>query len=99
MKKTILVKTKKDLVDRVVNETNIARKDAISAVNAVFDEIAQTLIDGGEISVVGFGKFEVVEKEERVAFNPAKGEKVTVPATRTPKFRAGKTLKDAVKNG
>ncbi len=99
MKKTILVKTKKDLVDRVVNETNIARKDAISAVNAVFDEISQTLVDGGEINIVGFGKFEVVEKEERVAYNPAKGEKVTVPATRTPKFRSGKTLKDAVKNG
>lgn len=97
MTKTILVKTKKDLVERVANEAGLSKKDAESAINAVFAEITDTLKDGGEISVPGFGKFEVKTRAARTGVNPATGESIQIPETKVPGFKAGKALKDVVK--
>lgn len=97
MNKTILVKSKKDLVERVVADTNLTKKSAEAAVNAVFAEISDTLKDGGELSVAGFGKFEVKTRAARTGVNPATKEKIEIPETKVPAFKAGKALKDAVK--
>lgn len=66
-------------------------------VDAVFDSIEKCLKKGEEVSVAGFGTFVVKQRKARTARNPKTGATVQVPATRVPKFRAGKGLKDAVK--
>lgn len=97
MAKTILVKSKKDIIDRVAEETGLTKKAASDAVSVVFAEITDTLIAGGELSINGFGKFEAVEKPAHQARNPRSGEMIDVPASKSVKFKASKTLKDAVK--
>lgn len=97
MAKAILVKGKKDLVERVANEAGLSKKDAETAINAVFAEITDTLKDGGELSVPGFGKFEVKTRAARTGINPATKETIQIPETKAPGFKAGKALKDVVK--
>lgn len=97
MEKSIIVMTKKDLADRAAEAAEISKKQASEAVSAVFEAIAETLKDGGEVSVSGFGKFEVSERAARQGINPATGEKIEIAASRAPKFKASKALKDAVR--
>lgn len=90
-------KNKAALVD-VVNETMGGTKaDAERAVDALFNTVVETLKQGGEVSVAGFGVFSAKERAARTARNPRTGEAIQVPAMRVPKFRAAKGLKDAVK--
>ena len=89
--------TKSDLIDHVANETGLSKKDAGAAVNSVFDGIRDTLADGGSVTVTGFGTFDVRERSARQGVNPATGEKMEIKASKAPGFKAGKTLKDAVK--
>lgn len=88
---------KSDLADAVLNKIGGTKKAAEDAVDAVFDTITGSLKSGGEVSVAGFGVFVAKKRAAREARNPRTGEKVHVPATTVPKFRAGKGLKDAVK--
>lgn len=88
---------KSDLADAVLNKIGGTKKAADDAVDTVFDTIAHTLKSGDEVSVAGFGTFLAKKRAAREARNPRTGEKVHVPATTVPKFRAGKGLKDAVK--
>lgn len=88
---------KSDLADAVLNKIGGTKKAAEDAVDAVFDTITGSLKSGGEVSVAGFGTFVAKKRAAREARNPRTGEKVHVPATTVPKFRAGKGLKDAVK--
>ncbi len=97
MAKSIIVATKKDIVDYVAEATNTSKKDASDAVTAAFECIANTLKDGGEVSITGFGKFEVAERAARQGVNPATGEKIEIAASKAPKFKAAKALKDLVK--
>lgn len=97
MSKTILIKTKKDIADRIADEMDLSKKVAAEAVTLVFEEIADTLKDGGEISINGFGKFEVSERAARQGINPATGEKIEIAASKSPKFKASKALKDLLK--
>ena len=97
MSKAILVKSKKDIVERVAENCGLTKKAAETVVAEVFDEIIDTLRDGGEISIRGFGKFEVKERAAREGINPATKEKIRIEASRTPGFKAAKALKDAVK--
>ncbi|MBR3347426.1 MAG: HU family DNA-binding protein [Solobacterium sp.] len=97
MQKTILYKNKKDIVNRITNNTKLSKKDAETVVNEVFAEIIETLQDNGEMSINGFGKFEVKTRAARTAINPRTKEKVEVPARRTPAFKPAKALKDKVK--
>lgn len=97
MSKAILVKSKKDIVERVAENCGLTKKAAETVVAKVFDEIIDTLRDGGEISISGFGKFEVKERAAREGINPATKEKIRIEASRTPGFKAAKALKDAVK--
>ena len=88
---------KKALVDIVANQMGMSKKAAGETVDLIFDEITSTLKDGGKVDISGFGKFEVKTRAERTGINPATKEKITVPATKVPGFKAAKALKDAVK--
>ena len=97
MVKTILFKTKKDIINRITENTDLNKKQAAEAVDEVFAEILDTLKDGGEMSISGFGKFEVKTRPARTGINPKTREKIQIPETKAPSFKAAKALKDAVK--
>ncbi len=88
---------KADIVSVVHDKLGTTQKAAEDAVNGVFDAIAQSLSKGEEVSISGFGAFSVKKRDARMGVNPRTGEKIQIGATVTPKFRAGKALKDAVK--
>ena len=93
----VKVTTKKTIAEDLAAKFDLTKKDANEAVNFVFDEIAATIKKGGEANINGFGKFSVVKKKARTGLNPATGEKIKIKATKSPKFKASKTLKDLVK--
>lgn len=90
--------TKTDLVDQVAAKTNLTKKDAAAAVDAVFASITESLAQGEKVQIIGFGSFEVRERAERTGRNPQTGAEMTIPAKSVPAFKAGKQLKDAVEN-
>ena len=87
---------KGDLVNEVskVLET---KKDAQAAVDCVLSSITNALGNGDSVSLIGFGTFSVTERKARQGRNPQTGEKLHIAASKAPKFKAGKALKDAVK--
>ncbi|OEJ67626.1 HU family DNA-binding protein [Magnetovibrio blakemorei] len=87
---------KSELVAAVATATNISKSDAANAVDAVFEAITNTLIDGDVIQVTGFGSFSVTDRAAREGRNPATGETIQIAASKQPKFKAGKSLKDSV---
>lgn len=88
---------KKTLAEVVSNELDITKKSAAVAVDAIFNEIATTLENGGKVEISGFGKFEVRQREAREGVNPKTKERITIAASKTPVFKASKLLKEAVK--
>ncbi len=89
---------KNDLIANVAEEVGLSKKDTALIVNAVFDAIGDALVAGDKVQLVGFGSFEVKKRAAREGRNPQKpGEKIKIAATKVPVFKAGKTLKDAVK--
>ena len=87
---------KNDLVALVADAAGLSKIDATKAVDAVFDGIIQSLKKGEEVRLVGFGTFDVSERAASEGRNPRTGEKINIPASKQPKFKAGKTLKDAL---
>ncbi len=88
--------TKAELVAKIAEKANLSKKDAEAALNAFMDTVKEALAAGEKVSLVGFGTFEVVQRAARKGRNPQTGEEITIPATKAPKFRPGKGLKDAV---
>lgn len=88
---------KKDLVDKVAKAAGLTKKEAADAVDGVFDAITQALRSGDSVLLTGFGKFEVRVRKARVGINPKTLEKINLPETNVPAFKAGKGLKTAVK--
>ena len=88
---------KTELVAAVAAKAEISKKDAEAAVSAVIASITDALADGDKVSLVGFGTFEVKTRAARTGLNPRTGEKLSIPASKAPAFKAGKALKDAVK--
>ncbi len=89
-----------ELIDQLASKTGIERKQSESAVNALVEIVTTTLKSGGEVTITGFGTFSARRREARMGVNPQKpGEKIQIPAVTVPKFKAGKTLKDALKAG
>ena len=88
---------KQALAEWVHGKLGGTKVQAEEIVDGLFDTIIQTLKKGGEVSIAGFGIFSVKARAARMARNPKTGEQVKVLATRVPKFRAAKALKDAVK--
>ena len=91
--------TKQEFVDQVASKTNMSRREAADAVEAVLDSITDTLKGGGEINFTGFGKFSVADRGARQGVNPQTGERIQIAASRVPRFSAGSALKNAVKSG
>lgn len=87
---------KSQLIDVVAKETELKKKDAELAVNAVFEAIVAGLAEGDKVQILGFGSFEVNERAAREGRNPATGAKITIPASKYPAFSASKALKDRV---
>lgn len=89
--------TKADFVAKVAEKTGSTKKDAEVAVNAFLEVVTETLAAGDKIAFTGFGSFETVERAAREGRNPSTGAAIKIPASKAPKFSAGKSLKDAVK--
>ena len=88
--------TKTDLISAVAEKSGLTKKDAEKAVAAVIDSITETLANGEKVQLVGFGTFEVAERAAREGRNPHTGEPMPIAASKAPKFKAGKALKDAL---
>ena len=87
---------KTELVDAVAEKADLSKADAGKAVDAVLDVITATLGRGEQVTLVGFGTFEVRDRAARTGRNPRTGETIEIKASRAPAFKAGKALKDAV---
>ena len=87
---------KTELVAAIAEQAEISKKDAEKALKAFTDVVAEELKKGEKIQLVGFGTFEVSERAAREGRNPRSGEAMTIAASKTPKFKAGKALKDSI---
>ena len=87
---------KTELVEAMAKKAGLSKKDAEAAVKAFTDVVTAELKKGGKVQLVGFGTFEVVERAAREGRNPSTGESMEIKASKSPKFKAGKSLKDIV---
>ena len=87
---------KTELVAAMAEQAQISKKDAEAALKAFTDVVASELKANGKVQLVGFGTFEVSERAAREGRNPRSGETMTIAASKAPKFKAGKALKDAI---
>lgn len=85
-----------ELVAAMAEKTQLSKKDADAALKAFVDVVSEELKKGEKIQLVGFGTFEVSERAAREGRNPQTGETMTIAASKSPKFKAGKALKDLV---
>lgn len=96
--------TKTDLIDKVAEKTGLTKKDSGEAVNAIFDVIVEYLASEAQksekerdkVQIIGFGSFEVKDREARKGRNPRTGEEIEIPARAIPVFKPGKSFKDQV---
>jgi DNA-binding protein HU-beta len=88
--------TKADLVNAMAEKAGLSKTDAEKALKAFTDAITDALKAGEKVALVGFGTFSVGERAARTGQNPQTGEKIDIPAAKSPKFKAGKALKDSV---
>ena len=87
---------KNDLIAAVATSTELSKADATKAVDGVLEAITGSLQSGNEVRLVGFGTFSVANRAASTGRNPRTGETIQIPASKQPKFKAGKALKDAV---
>ena len=87
---------KTELIAAMAEQTELSKKDAEAALKAFIDVVSEELKKGEKVQLVGFGTFEVSERAAREGRNPATGETMTIAASKSPMFKAGKALKDLV---
>ena len=87
---------KTELVAAMAASAGLSKKDAEKALKAFTDAVSKELKKGGKVQLVGFGTFEVAERAARTGLNPLTKEKIKIKASKAPKFKAGKALKDKV---
>lgn len=88
--------TKADLVNAMAEKAELSKTDAEKALKAFTDAVTDALKAGEKVALVGFGTFSVGQRAARTGQNPQTGDKIQIAAANTPKFKAGKALKDAV---
>ena len=88
--------TKADLIESVATKLDLPKGQAERAVNMIFEDIVGALRNGDKVNISGFGTFSVSSRKARVGRNPKTGESIEISASRAAKFKAGKTLKDAL---
>ena len=87
---------KTELIDKIAAGAGISKADAKKALDATTNALKEALVAGDKIQLVGFGTFEVAERAARTGKNPQTGKAIQIPASKAPKFKAGKALKDVV---
>ena len=87
---------KTELVAAMADKAGLTKEDADAALKAFTEVVEETLKAGDSIQLIGFGTFEVAERAERTGRNPQTGAEMVIPASKAPKFKAGKALKDAL---
>ena len=87
---------KNDLISKVADTSGLSKTDSSNAVDAVIESIIGAMKSGDDVRLVGFGTFSVADRKASEGRNPRTGEKISIPASRQPKFKAGKGLKDAL---
>ena len=87
---------KTELIAAIAEKTELSRKDAEKALKAFTEVVEEELKKGEKIQLVGFGTFEVSERAAREGRNPQTGKTMSIPASKAPKFKAGKALKDSI---
>lgn len=87
---------KSDLVAAIAAKAELSKKDAEKALKAFEESVAEELANNGKVQLVGFGTFDVAMRAAREGRNPQTGEPMTIPASKAPRFKAGKALKDVV---
>ena len=88
---------KTELIARIAETANLTKKDSETALNATLASVQESLVAGEKVVLTGFGTFEVRNRKERVGHNPRTNEKINIPAQKSPAFKAGKVLKEAVR--
>jgi len=88
---------KAELIDAIREQTQASQKQIDAILSATLDTIVEAVSSGDKVALVGFGSFEVKERQAREGRNPQTGDKMTIPATKVPVFSAGKVFKDKVK--
>ncbi|MBI3458938.1 HU family DNA-binding protein [Candidatus Azambacteria bacterium] len=89
---------KEKLAEVVMNKLSLTKSDTLKAIESIFDTIIETLTKNDEVSITGFGSFSVNKRAARTGVNPRTGEKIQIDSKSVPKFKAGKSLKEAVKS-
>lgn len=89
--------TKADLVNAMASKAGISKVAAEKALTAFTEGVTKALKNGDRVSLVGFGSFEVAKRAARKGRNPQTGEEIKIKASKVPKFRPGKALRNAVK--
>ena len=88
--------TKTDLTDKLAERTGMSKSEAKGALNALLDTLTDSLKQGDKVQLTGFGTFEVRDRKARTGVKPGTSEKIEIPASKAPAFKAGKALKNAV---
>ena len=89
---------KNELIAEYSSKNNVGKSDATKAVESLFDIITNTLKAGGDVKIAGFGTFKVADTKAKTGRNPRTGESIQIPASKKPKFLAGKQLKELIKS-
>jgi len=87
---------KAELIEAIVAKSGLSKKDAEAALVATLDAVKDAMKAGEKVQLVGFGTFAVKERAARTGLNPKTGEKIEIPASKVPAFKAGKALKEAI---
>ncbi len=87
---------KAELITKVAEKAELSKKDADKAVSALIESVQEALKAGEKVQLVGFGSFEVRERAARKGKNPRTNEEITIPASKSPVFKAGKAFKDSI---
>lgn len=89
---------KAELIAAIAEKADTTKVQSEKVLVAFMDTVKEELVKGNKVQIVGFGSFEVTERAERQGRNPQTGQSITIAASKSPKFKAGKVLKDAVKD-
>lgn len=88
---------KPELISTIAEKSNLTKKDAECALNALLDTITETMVKGDKVKLIGFGTFEVKERAPRIGRNPRTNAKIVIPTSKTPSLNFSKVIREAVR--
>lgn len=87
---------RQEIITAIANDSGLTKRDTDIFINSFINVVGDALVNGETVNIMGFGKFEIRERAARDGVNPRTGDKITIDASKTPAFKAGKSLKDRV---